>query len=222
MKKQQWWIVHREAFLMECFSSYADGLMLQKMMKTSPLDAGIDPAYIHRISQEIIHMHALKAGTVSMSASLAVGFLRLATLPAEYGSYVYESLLLVQKLLYLHTNMKQKQLLHHHQLQGYLAVFFGAASALKASGAAAGQLSNAILRRLIKQRLSKAIPLIGASVNTAVCIASITQLANEFEEELSKRQIQHQTYLTIACDEPAVIETPLFTVEGEKTHEELG
>ncbi len=222
MRENEFWIVQREAFLIECFASYTDRQMLQRMIKSSPLDAGMDPSLIHQVSQEVIRIHAIKAAGASMCASLAPGVLRLPTAWIEYASFVYETLLLTQKLLYLYTGMKQNQLLHHHQLQGYLAIFFGATTALKATGIALGELSEATVRHWIKGRLASLIPLVGAGVNTALTSAAIDQLANEFVSQLQQRHLQHQTYLTISCQQGEVIRTPLFAVNEEESDEKLG
>ncbi|MFR9254621.1 MAG: hypothetical protein ACLVJ6_03320 [Merdibacter sp.] len=37
--------------------------------------------------------------------------------------HLYESALLVQKLLYLYTGIKEEHMLAHHQLPGYLCIF---------------------------------------------------------------------------------------------------
>ena len=222
MRENEFWIVQREAFLIECFASYVDRQMLQRIVKSSPLDAGIDPSLIHQVTQEVIRTHAVKAAGTSMCASLAPGVLRLSTAWIEYASFVYETLLLTQKLLYLYTNMKQKQLLYHHQLQGYLAIFFGASTALKTTGIALGELSEVAVRHWIKGRFATLIPLVGAGVNTALTSVSIYQLANEFVMQLRQRYLQHQTYLTISCQQGEAIHTPLFAVNEEGSDEKLG
>lgn len=117
-------IVDREAFLWECFAQQVPDPIREQLRTCAPAAAGIDEQRIEQVSRALIHAHAARASAASLSASLAQGILRLFTIPVEYAAFVYEALRLTQKLLYLHTGMRQEQLLSHHQLSGYLYIFF--------------------------------------------------------------------------------------------------
>lgn len=213
--KEQWkpWIVNREAFLRECFSCHAGKEQMARIIESSPLDAGMDHRYITEMANEMIHFHMLRAGVSSVSASLANGILRFLTIPIEYVSFVYEAMLLTQKLLYLYTNMKQDALLKHHQLQGYLAIFFGASITLKGSSVVISETTRAVLRYFISKRLAPCIALTTAAVNASLCSVEMYQMAKEFIRNIEKRRMEHQQYLTIGYEERCNIDTPLFTVE---------
>ena len=92
-------VVHREAFLMKCFSSYADREQLQRMMKSSPLDAGMERHLVDQAARQAVYEHTLAASAVAFTSALAPGVLRFAAVPIEYAAFLRESLQLVQKLL---------------------------------------------------------------------------------------------------------------------------
>ena len=209
-------VVHREAFLMKCFSSYADREQLQRMMKSSPLDAGMERHLVDQAARQAVYEHTLAASALSFTSALAPGVLRFAAVPIEYAAFLRESLQLVQKLLYLYTGMKQKQLLHHHQLQGYLYIFLGGSTAVKASSILSERATVFALKKLLRQKLYTMVPLIGGSIDTALTAAAMYQLAEEFSQHLYQRYLQHQEYLTIGCSERTSIQTPFFQVEDQK------
>ena len=129
-------LVSRDAFLLESLAPYVDDEILERLQSVSPAQAGVDPRVITRISDRIIAEHADRAAAVALPSALASGVMRAFTLPLEYASYLYESALLVQKLLYLYTGIKEEHMLAHHQLPGYLCIFFGTAFTAKGVSAA--------------------------------------------------------------------------------------
>ena len=159
-------------------------------------------------------MLALFQLAVALPSALASGVMRAFTLPLEYASYLYESALLVQKLLYLYTGIKEEHMLAHHQLPGYLCIFFGTAFTAKGVSAVSGTLMRMALRHALKMRMSSFVPLAGGAVNAAVTRLSMKQLAEELIAQLKERRIEHQEYLTIGCA-PGKVETPLFHLNAE-------
>ena len=159
-------------------------------------------------------MLALFQLAVALPSALASGVMRAFTLPLEYASYLYESALLVQKLLYLYTGIKEEHMLAHHQLPGYLCIFFGTVFTAKGVSAVSGTLMRMALRHALKMRMSSFVPLAGGAVNAAVTRLSMKQLAEELIAQLKERRIEHQEYLTIGCA-PGKVETPLFHLNAE-------
>lgn len=133
-------LVSRDAFLLESLAPYVDDEILERLQSVSPAQAGVDPRVIARISDRIIAEHADRAAAVALPSALASGVMRAFTLPLEYASYLYESALLVQKLLYLYTGIKEEHMLAHHQLPGYLCIFFGTVFTAKGVSAVSGTL----------------------------------------------------------------------------------
>lgn len=207
-------LVSRDAFLLESLAPYVDDEILERLQSVSPAQAGVDPRVIARISDRIIAEHAGRAAAVALPSALASGVMRAFTLPLEYASYLYESALLVQKLLYLYTGIKEEHMLAHHQLPGYLCIFFGTAFTAKGVSAVSGTLARTALRHALKTRMSSLVPLAGGAVNAAVTRLSMKQLAEELIAQLKERRIEHQEYLTIGCA-PGKVETPLFHLNAE-------
>lgn len=206
-------IVDREAFLWECFAQQVPDSIREQLRTCAPAAAGVDEQQIEQVSRALIHAHAARASAASLSASLAQGILRLFTIPVEYAAFVYEALRLTQKLLYLHTGMRQEQLLSHHQLSGYLYIFFGGTLTLKASGITLEVLIKTTLRRFLSGRMATLAPIAGCACSTAFTCTVFLQLAEAFRQTLVERCAQQQEYLTIGCTERPAIQMPLFVVE---------
>ena len=199
-------IVDREAFLWECFAQQVPDPIREQLRTCAPAAAGVDEQQIEQVSRALIHAHAARASAASLSASLAQGILRLFTIPVEYAAFVYEALRLTQKLLYLHTGMRQEQLLSHHQLSGYLYIFFGGTLTLEV-------LIKTTLRRFLSGRMTTLAPIAGCACSTAFTCTVFLQLAEAFRQTLVERCAQQQEYLTIGCTERPAIQMPLFVVE---------
>ncbi len=208
-------LVSRDAFLLESLAPYVDDAILERLQSVSPAQAGVDPRVIARISARIIDAHASRAAAIALPSALAAGIMRAFTLPLEYASYLYESILLVQKLLYLHTSIKEEHLLAHHQLQGYLCIFFGVSLTAKGISSLTALMTRAALRHFLKKRLLTLIPLASGTVSAAMTKLSMKQLAEDLIAQLKARQIEHHEYLTIGCA-PTDIATPLFHLDADE------
>ena len=109
--------------------------------------------------------------------------------------------------------MRQEQLLSHHQLSGYLYIFFGGTLTLKASGITLEVLIKTTLRRFLSGRMATLAPIAGCACSTAFTCMVFLQLAEAFRQTLVERCAQQQEYLTIGCTERPAIQMPLFVVE---------
>lgn len=206
-------IVQREAFLWACFAQETTQETKRQLLSCAPIEAGISPQCIDQKGRSLIRAHARKAAVPAISASLAQGILRIVTIPIEYAAFVYEALRLTQELVYLYTGIRQEQLLSHHQLPGYLSIFFGSTFALKASSLGLEALIEVSLRRFLRGRATGMVPVVGGAVNTAFTYTAFCQLAETFQQELVKRREEHQTYLTIGWEEHEGIRMPLFSID---------
>ena len=188
-------LVSRDAFLLESLAAYVDDEILERLQSVSPAQAGVGPRVVARMRDRLNAQDGDRAAAVALPSALASGVMRAFTLPLEYASYLYESALLVQKLLYLYTGIKEEHMLAHHQLPGYLCIFFGTAFTAKGVSAVSGTLMRMALRHALKMRMSSLVPLAGGAVNAAVTRLSMKQLA----EELIRGLREIAPYVVIDC-----------------------
>lgn len=155
--------INRENFLRkELLTKYSPEIV-EEVVKTTPMQAGIKSEDIEKIATSIIQNERLKVSGISVALGTPGGAAMAATIPADIGQYYGCLLRVAQKLLYLYGF---PQIEYQEENQSFdtetmnqiilcLGVMFGVANAKNGLLAMAKALGTGVEKQLIKKALTK-------------------------------------------------------------------
>jgi hypothetical protein len=155
--------VDRDSFLRkELGTRYPDDV-IDKVVETTPMKAGIAPEDIDEIVDAIIQNERLKVSGISVALGVPGGAAMAATIPADIAQYYGCLLRTAQRLLYLYgfpqiEYEEKEQILDSatmNQIILCLGVMFGVANAKNGLLTVAKALGKGVEKQLIKKALTK-------------------------------------------------------------------
>lgn len=153
--------VDRADYLRSALGRYVDDDVLAKAIACSPATAGVDASLLERAAQGSIKMHRLGATAASTAAGIPGGILLAGTVPADLTQYMYHTLVIAQKLAYLHGwpqlvgddgDLDDETRL---VLLSFVGVMFGSEAANQVVATLASRLAQHIARELPKKALTQ-------------------------------------------------------------------
>lgn len=155
--------VSRDAFLRrELFKYYPDDIV-EEAVRSTPANAGIDPARIDKIADDVIKFERNCVSGISAALGAPGGVAMAATIPADIIQYYGYMLRAAQKLLYLYgfpsiENDENGLVLDSgttNEIILCLGVMNGVAGANNAVKAMAHALANGVEKQLMNRALTK-------------------------------------------------------------------
>ena len=155
--------IKRDSFLKkELLTKYSPDTV-EKVIDTTPMNAGVSREDIDRIATTIIQNERLKVSGISTTLGVPGGVAMVATIPADITQYYACLLRVVQKLLYLYgfpqieykDDNQSFDTETMNQIILCLGVMFGVANAKNGLLAIAKALGTGVEKQLIKKALTK-------------------------------------------------------------------
>ena len=155
--------VNRENFLRKELVTKYSPEIIEEVIQTTPMKAGVQLEDIDKIAVAIIQNERLKVSGISMALSTPGGAAMVATIPADIAQYYGCLLRVTQKLLYIYGF---PQIEYQEANQSFdtetmnqiilcLGVMFGVANAKNGLLAMAKALGTGVEKELIKKALTK-------------------------------------------------------------------
>lgn len=155
--------IDRELFLNKELKLYFTQDVIEKIAKTTPMEAGVDLKTIDKIAEEVIKSERYLVSGISGALGTPGGLAMVATVPSDIVQYYGYLLRTAQKLMYLYgfpeiindDNSSNLDSATMNTLIVAMGVMFGVANANNAIKAMAKALGVGVEKQLMKKALTK-------------------------------------------------------------------
>ena len=155
--------IDRKKFLRKEFTIHYDQDVVDKAVKTTPINAGIPKEDIDKIADEVIEYERRCVSGISAALSIPGGFAAIATLPTDIAQYYGYLLRCAQKLMYLYgfpqisfgEDGVQLDTTTMNTIILCMGVMFGVGGASTGLKVAAKALGEGVSKKLMKTALTK-------------------------------------------------------------------
>jgi uncharacterized protein (DUF697 family) len=152
--------ISRTTFLKKTLSKYCSDDVVNKAIETTPSLAGIDKKIISKVANESINIQCAEVTSLSFAAGIPGGITMAATIPADLIQFHFQTIQIVQKLMYLYgwpdseTENKIDDDMYA-KIIVLLGVAYGIESAQRLASNLANRLAVQVSKRLPQKALSK-------------------------------------------------------------------
>ncbi|MBR0518985.1 hypothetical protein IJJ97_04260, partial [bacterium] len=94
--------IKRDKFLRNAFRKLCNQNIIEKAVKTSPKEAGIDDMVIDRVAEQTITNETNKVSAISFVSGLPGGLAMAGTIPADLAQYFAHIIIVAQELGYIY------------------------------------------------------------------------------------------------------------------------
>jgi len=155
--------IKRDKFLKKELFKYCSQDVVDKAIKSTPANAGIDPKLVDRIADEVIKFERNAVSGISLALGMPGGVAMAATIPTDIAQYYGYMIRAAQKLLYLYgfpeLNTDENELMLDSETMNSLTlclgVMFGVGGANNAIKGVAKALGKGVETQLMKKALTK-------------------------------------------------------------------
>lgn len=154
--------INRAEFIKKEFSKYCSEYVINNIIASTPLKAGVSKDVVDKIATDVIQYERICVSGISTALSIPGGVAMIATLPTDIAQYYGYMLRATQKLLYLYgfqeIDVNDGQLLDSATMNTLIicmGVMYGVAGANTALKSMAKALGLGVEKKLINTALTK-------------------------------------------------------------------